>query len=314
MKKLTLAVVLSAAMIGSTAWAGGIQIDTTGTGSVGGSAFLTGLGNTTGDILFSDTTAPGNTGIMWGHNVIDLTSTIGGELTFVFGNFVDSLPGFVAGSVDYVDSAAVGTGYNVDSFFSLYWDPDPDGTGTRADHATGTGYDDGIFLAGGTVDINPTQGANLLQTSPGAVGPLSPGFGNAASLLSTARMSGNATLDIEFIDALTNTDYVVNDLTVATIDLFISDTLAAPYIVAAASDHVGADSASGNVGDTILGETGTGTNDSSCIAAAPGVGTCSVQVQANATLEFSATRIPEPATLALLGAGLGLLGFRGRRA
>lgn len=316
MKKLLLAAGLSAAIAAvPSAWAGGIQIDPTGSGNLGSSRFLTGLGSTTGDFLAAGLATAGNTGTMFGHNAIDLSTSIGGELTFVFGlSTTSSANALNPAAVDYSDT--LGRFASGASYFEMYWDPNPSDT----NHGAGTGYDNNIFLAAGLVSINPAQGGSIQQTTLGAVGDLSPGYGNAASNIDTARLSGQLTLDIEFIDSTINGAYVVNDLTVASIDLFISENLAAPYINAAASDRVGgsgaANAATGWVagkGASIIGAVGPdGINNLAC----GGIVTkCSVQAQMNSTLTFSGARVPEPATLGLMGAGLALFGgkLRSRR-
>lgn len=301
--------------MGSSAWAGGIQIDPTGTGSISGSKFIVDPGSSIGDALFQGVAAPGNAGIMWGHNRISLaTAGLPGELTFVFGRLVTSVAGFGT-NTDYLNFGAAHSGGT--SFFSLYWEP----TSANINSTTGVGYAGegvgSIFLAAGTLSINAVQGASLGQLSadpaPGACAGgttaacLAAGHANATSMADTARLNGSATLDIEFTTQ--NPLYVVNTLSTATIDMFLSASLAAPYQFGRpASDTVG-------TGGSLLAGSGLGAdgvNNLSC-GGIGGAGSCNVQVQMNSTLQFAAGRVPEPGTLALAGMALGLLGWRARR-
>ena len=313
----------AALMTGSSAWAGGIQIDPTGSGSISGSVFVTDPGSSIGDLLMSGMAEVGDSGALFAHNVMNVTG-LAGELSFVLGR--TAVGTSVVGSPTATGMADLGAAFdNSTSYFELYYNP----VAGTADHTDGTGYDTGILLAAGNVSIS-TSGAGAFAFDTGiASGCLSGNSSPTAfDCTPTTAMFGSITFEVEFDDALINTDYVVNDLTVATIDMDSGPNgLSAPYSVPTtnpehASSWVGGMGAAANgdaawaaKGDTLVGSLGTdGTNNLVCFPGVPIAETCSAQMQMNTTLTFNAQRVPEPATLGLLGLGLGFAAWRKRKA
>ncbi len=306
MKKQILAasVALALATGATSALAGGIQIDTSGTGTVGGSSFVVDPGNSFGNALaqgaFAAVAAP-NAGTFFIQNAIDIsgqTGIAGSRLTFVMDipvlNSTTIDIGGVQGVTDFNALGGSGTGT-----FSLYYE-DPTTGGSAANKGAGTGFTDDIFLASGTVAL--TAGASWLYTSviPGTVDLDPSGTGPGAT--QTIQGAGSTSFDIDFTTL--NPLWVVNSITALTIDMDMANTLATPFTgVGRASSSF----AEGGAGAINYGTDGV--NDFACGLA----GECDMQFMANTTLNFRAERVPEPGTIALMGAGLGLAGLAGRR-
>lgn len=302
MKKSLIAASIALGLATSgTSWAGGIQIDPTGGGSVGGSSFVVDPGNSFGNALaqgvFPQPSAVPTAGTMYIQNAIDISSQVGvagGELTFVMSipvlashAAVGGAPGII--NYDTFGGSGVGT-------FDLYYNDSVIG-GTAANKAAGTGFTDDVWLASGSVVLTP--GTSWLYTSaiPGMVDLAGPG--NPPSGIMTIQGGGSTGFDIDFTDGVKNDLYIVNDLTGLSIDMDMSNTLATPFTGA-------------GVPTTSFAEAGAapifygfdGDNDYTCALGFA----CDMQMMANTTLNFRAKEVPEPTTLALLGASLGLLG------
>ena len=160
--------------------------------------------------------------------------------------------GLAGTSVRYVDSGAANS--TTTSYFDIYYHEI-----ANEARAPGTGYDDGILLASGTVSLQTLPSA-IISTIGAIAGGcaaagdpacLSSGSGptanpNTTSMVVTDELGGSMQLKIEFIEATINKLYVVNDLTTATVDLTNAYGNKAPYDTPAgagnqhpASDHVG---------------------------------------------------------------------------
>jgi len=326
MKKTRLAATIVIALTSGSAYAGFIQIDPTGSGSIAASTALTGLGSSIGDMVLDNMITSGQTGTVYGQNVIDLTSTIGGEMTFVFGFSAASTPQKIdtGGGVliDNLNSADVTLATGVDAkinYFKLYYNA---ALGT-ADTRFGMGYDTGVLLASGTVSILKDAGGTEQFGVSKQTGSASALADNNATL--SVPVTGAAVLNIDFTSK--NPAYVVNDITGLTIDLVDTNSLNAPYTKI--DDRAGKGYADGIYAASKVGGTATGVsaafgadgvNDFACRATPNGTsdptlgGTCDLQLQMNSTLTFNAKPVPEPNTIAILGLGLGLLGFARARA
>lgn len=287
------ALVMGAAVAGN-ATAGGIQIDPTGSGNIGSSTFLTSLGSSLGNFLANDalasaganTTAGGTT--IWAHNSVPV---LGGELSIIFSIPMTSLllPGGASPLGDVLSMAQSSAGS-----FSMWFD-----TAADASQASGLGYADGVLIASGAITVVPPLSFSNL--TGGNAGPMSTNV-PVDSIAGT----GSATVNIDLTFA--NPLYVVNDVTgdPSGVDLQIANSLRLLY-----TGDVGNLASTAFADGAVLPYFGVdGDNNMAC----GGVETCDFQAQMNSTFLFKAASIPEPGTLALIGAGLGLFGgLRARR-
>jgi len=299
MKKTLVSATLALGLAASgSSWAGGIQIDPTGTMGAGGNAFVIDPGNSFGNALaqgaFPATLLP-NAGTMYIQNAIDISGTTGvagSRLTFVMDiPIVASVtPAGANGIVDFDTLGGSGTGT-----FKLYYEDSVNTGGVAANKATGVGFTDGALLASGTVTL--TAGSTWLYSSlAGGTVPLAPN-----SAIPTIRGSGSTGFDVDF--TFLDPNYVLNNLTGLTVDLDVVNTLSTPFTGMGVASTSFAEAGAGPI------VYGNGMNDFACGGLVP---ECDMQYQANTTLNFRAEQVPEPGTLALTGLALGLAGL-GRR-
>lgn len=325
MKKTLIAAGLGMALMGTNASAlTGIQIDPTGTGSISNSFVANNLGSDFGDLLFQSlfNAVGGNAGTVYMHNVFDLGSLDGGELTFTAWMEVEASPGSVEidGIGTFTDPNNVTftnpAGYR--SYFALFYDPL-----TNANHDTGAGYDDGVKLATGTISIDLTAGISHMTL--GLTAGSNVALDGDAGAVNSAIMNGNAFLNVEFDSLPGLGTYLINSLVTLDVDLEVNGGTKTPYTDVLASDTVGGTTDDDGLGDDRVGavlDPGTDVdNDFTCslpgdqnLSAAPAVDQdCDAQVQVTSVLDFNAASVPEPTGLALIGAGLGIAGFLARR-
>lgn len=334
MKKTLIAAGVSLALASGGANAlTGLQIDPTGMGSIAGSEFLTGLGSSFGNVLFENAfdtfgynTATGGTTI-WGHNSALLSF---GEISWTFTFGATSAPGNILTPTTPGSSLSISQSPVAPSGrFDLYFDDTPD-----ALQGPGTGYANGAHIASGTIRlIEPMTFTNASGTPTTVLSPNVP----VASITG----GGPMILQVDLGDPITgpgaagtnfqDDNYILNGLTSVVLDMqtawvtSLSDPAFSPFAFTTASGNLASTSFTADAGTATtspfygmttppVGPGVIGANDFTCEGGGVlSLQTCDLQAQSNTTFTFFQTQIPEPGTLALLGASLGLFGAGLRR-
>lgn len=229
------------------------------------------------------------------------------EITFEAGfselgtNFI--LPGVAAFASFEVDASGP------INFFNIYWDPTPD-----TNQAAGTGYG-----AGGDSILIMTafalSGSSVFQvpfiddgTTPEIV-DLDGNGTNDAPGVGTVAGGGGGDFEAQVDDSSVNTDFFKSMFDVLLVDLFFNTSLITPFLQADPADMVVGFIPRYGAGDGVIYNFINGLGPSGAVDCTNGL--CDFQFQADANQSFAVAAVPEPSTLALLGAALGGVGLFG---
>jgi hypothetical protein len=293
----------------TSAW--GLNIDTTGSGSIPGSIFFSTIGwDLNGNAVIADIRSSGSTttdATLYMQNSFSFGGTGSPLLTYQL-----VLPLSATFNATLQRTTFVLTGANTGTF-SLFLDTTP-----TLDVEAGTGYGN---LNGGVLDAGQVEIATGNIAAIGASGfritgddttvaPID-GFDGEVNGLSidSIQMNGSTQFSIDItskVDA-----FIVSALDALTVDLTLSNlSYNAPFPDGRASDAVVNYNAvfSDDSGDTVVPDLNTNLTCGPTTKA-----TCDAQFQVGGNSTFFDPRVPEPATLGLTGLGLTLLGFAGRR-
>jgi hypothetical protein len=180
--------------------------------------------------------------------------------------------------------------------YKIFYDTSKD-----SNDVTGLGYDDGLLILEGTINLGGTGTFTNFTLLNELLFPAQNldnfGANDAPGVTSHQGIgSSNLTVDVTYID----TDFFKSDVSTLSVDLNDTTNLAAPFGQANPSDQV--------VGQVPVYGAGN-VNGAAC---AVGVTTCDFQFQSDSATSF-ATTVPEPGSLAIAGAGLALMSLIRRR-
>ena len=315
MKNSILATGIALALASPLALAGGIQIDPTGSGSVGSSKFLSdsSLGSSFGAFLATNILSGyvGGSSTIQGQNSFGLTSfgIPGMSLTVVYSLSVTPTTTCAVGGCGTAGSALSFALSGGTQSFAMYLTP----TGNISASA-GTGYSTGTLIAStSAITLTGLGGtAGLTETTAGLAGDLS--ANGAYKTVQTIGSNGSIYLNMDFAPSPStdvNANYIVNDLTSLAVDLTTLNALTTPFPPGTTSP-----AKVNGVTPTFGTIDPKGSNAFNCVAftgLSTNSGTCDFMANMNTTFVIPAQQVPEPTTLALLGAGLSLVGFSSRR-
>ena len=295
-----------------------IQVDFTGTGSIGGSVQATLLDWAPGNTMFQGLLPPAAGGASYSATLLsqatgsfkvgstDLTpSTV--EITYIM-----SLPITVSATTSGTDTTyTYAVASDASGYFRAYIDSS---TGiTAANNAAGTGFNDGTLLFSGT--FNASTAVSKLSVDDACVGTSSCGplntFDTSAAGKLTTDISGAPKifqLDLGY----QNSSYILNNITTFDLNLPAKDAnlstdTKTPYTTVSTSLQIQTTGAPVSPTYSVVG--GTVIDGATCSTAA-----CDVMVSSDGSTSFSASpTVPEPGSLALLALGLGAFGVVGMR-
>jgi hypothetical protein len=334
--------------LGGTAFAGSVAIDRNGTEAGGLLPSVDEIVWATGNLLFDGIAPGGGLFTLRGHHTLSSFQN-GGSNSPIAGtewSVVYELPmvATLVGGVTNLLNAGAGT------MVWYYGNTGVGGAGTTggvvANAVTGLGYGDGLPIMVATINVRPPapvgiDGASgtltVLPFAPPS-GPLldqGPNGVNDTPGITTyiAFGSVNLSMDVTAYDP----NFFPNGLaTTFSTDLTYGSNTSTPFLATEPSDvvafGVGGANPSGkdganvpgafvapamgggvpNYGDTPgTGNAGPGNNDLVCADATQV--TCDVHTSGTGNTSFLGTFVPEPGSVALLGLGLGLLGFGTRK-
>lgn len=214
---------------------------------------------------------------------------------------------------------AAATFESVSGTYKIFYDTN---LATAANDITGTGYGDGLLILEGTINAGGTGVFNNSTIAAFLANPAAFPFGPVATSNLDSKEandkpgiyshngngSSTVTVDVTFI----NTNFFKSDITTLLVDLNETTNLAAPFVQANPSEEVVGQTPVYGVGAY---DDGTGVIKFGSVNGAPcrdGSSTCDFHFQSDSATSF-ASRVPEPGSLAIAGAGLALMSLIRRR-
>lgn len=305
------AALMMSAVAATNATAGNLIIDIDGIAG-GPQLNLSGLGSSLGNFLADGALAglaganitPGGTTI-YAQNAIRINQPgcVACELTVLYSIPMTSSVN-VAGTKLSMSQSAPGS-------FKMWFDTSGENisdAGTESSQISGTGYGDGVLILTGDITVVPPL--SFSQDTDLAVVALDPPSGGYGAGFTTIQGTGSATLNVDL--TFQAPGFVLSNVIGGVLDLQLVNSLRLNYTNnthnRASTKFADVNGVTPNVGTITPNFGATSVNDFACGTVKGAQAICDFEAQMNTTFLFFETSVPEPGTVALLGAGLFLVG------